>query len=479
MLLKQGKTNWNYILIVVVLAVIVIGGVWWCSQTPTEGEKICQDRCGNEICEEVVCLAVGCPCPETKESCPQDCEDETANREIYYSERGGFSFYYPEDWIINEKYPYPPYYEGGDKEIKILAQLIDDIPNTSGACRESSKETSESIKAKILTATEGEDFTQSWWEMKVVSVASVRRSQTGIPYVIGIDTCVGRAEKTSPANHLAFISLFYIDNVQIEVWMTFDERHLQGIKIAGLRSLANDIWNNRSTNKLLQERWQTFNRVIDTIEPIDETAAWKTYRNEEIGIEFEYPSILGTPEVLYVDNTQKESKDVFNGKKIDIYFKENGYGWIYFAAYTSNYRGFKEFLAFTGSDNIASECPNPLIYGEAGEACKIIEVAGEKAIWDNYFIEDECAASFGSRIYFNNKSPSIYKGLKLTFFLKDAREKVLRLYNCIDEEEMRKSYSDEAVIQSRNIMERRNLSEDDLQRLELIDQLLSTFRFLE
>jgi hypothetical protein len=35
--------------------------------------KICVDRCGDGICQEVVCLGSGCPCAETVASCPQDC----------------------------------------------------------------------------------------------------------------------------------------------------------------------------------------------------------------------------------------------------------------------------------------------------------------------------------------------------------------------------------------------------------------------
>jgi hypothetical protein len=38
-----------------------------------KNEKFCKDLCGDGICQEVVCLAVGCPCAETKESCPSDC----------------------------------------------------------------------------------------------------------------------------------------------------------------------------------------------------------------------------------------------------------------------------------------------------------------------------------------------------------------------------------------------------------------------
>ncbi len=38
-----------------------------------EEEPICVDMCGDGICQEIVCMAVGCPCAETPENCPQDC----------------------------------------------------------------------------------------------------------------------------------------------------------------------------------------------------------------------------------------------------------------------------------------------------------------------------------------------------------------------------------------------------------------------
>ncbi len=34
---------------------------------------VCVDRCGDGICQEVVCLAIGCPCAESMGQCPQDC----------------------------------------------------------------------------------------------------------------------------------------------------------------------------------------------------------------------------------------------------------------------------------------------------------------------------------------------------------------------------------------------------------------------
>ena len=36
-------------------------------------KKVCKDLCGDGICQTIVCLAVGCPCAETAESCPEDC----------------------------------------------------------------------------------------------------------------------------------------------------------------------------------------------------------------------------------------------------------------------------------------------------------------------------------------------------------------------------------------------------------------------
>jgi hypothetical protein len=32
-----------------------------------KGGDVCTDRCGDGICQRIVCMAVGCPCPETPE----------------------------------------------------------------------------------------------------------------------------------------------------------------------------------------------------------------------------------------------------------------------------------------------------------------------------------------------------------------------------------------------------------------------------
>jgi len=37
-------------------------------------ESICVDQCGDGVCDEFVCQGEGCPCAETLDSCPADCQ---------------------------------------------------------------------------------------------------------------------------------------------------------------------------------------------------------------------------------------------------------------------------------------------------------------------------------------------------------------------------------------------------------------------
>lgn len=40
----------------------------------SEGAAICRDTCGNGTCEQIVCMAQGCPCAESPDNCPSDCD---------------------------------------------------------------------------------------------------------------------------------------------------------------------------------------------------------------------------------------------------------------------------------------------------------------------------------------------------------------------------------------------------------------------
>lgn len=37
-------------------------------------QRNCENLCGDGTCQEIVCLAIGCPCPETPTTCPEDCK---------------------------------------------------------------------------------------------------------------------------------------------------------------------------------------------------------------------------------------------------------------------------------------------------------------------------------------------------------------------------------------------------------------------
>ena len=41
---------------------------------PRAAPKACKDLCGDGVCQEIVCMALGCPCPENADTCPKDCK---------------------------------------------------------------------------------------------------------------------------------------------------------------------------------------------------------------------------------------------------------------------------------------------------------------------------------------------------------------------------------------------------------------------
>jgi len=45
--------------------------------TSTTTQPKCKSLYGDGICQTIVCQAIGCPCPETSVSCPQDCKSTT------------------------------------------------------------------------------------------------------------------------------------------------------------------------------------------------------------------------------------------------------------------------------------------------------------------------------------------------------------------------------------------------------------------
>lgn len=48
------------------------GKVFVDNSTGSDGS--CKDLCGDGRCQQIVCMAIGCPCPESTTSCPKDCK---------------------------------------------------------------------------------------------------------------------------------------------------------------------------------------------------------------------------------------------------------------------------------------------------------------------------------------------------------------------------------------------------------------------
>jgi len=77
--LTQGKTNWKFLLIVVVLAAIVGGGtIWLVKEQEAQFAKL----------------------PEIK--VPEKVKDETADWQIYKNEEWGLEMKYPTDWNLSD-----------------------------------------------------------------------------------------------------------------------------------------------------------------------------------------------------------------------------------------------------------------------------------------------------------------------------------------------------------------------------------------
>jgi len=216
---------------------------------------------------------------------------------------------------------------------------------------------------------------------------------------------------------------------------------------------------------------------IEEIQLEDETAGWQTYRNEEIGIAFDYPPFFELSQLIITDHSQSEHPEIFFGKKAIISLNEPDRDiYIFFKAHTPDYKAFKEG-PFTGNKDAFLTCPEPLSYSYKGEVCKIIIFPWGEAVFANSFLEDEGDVSLYTKIYFNNIIESEYRGLEFTIALRDINNKMGHIF-VEDGWQGERVYS-EARTQSENIINQENLSAEDKNALKLFNQITSTFRFVE
>lgn len=212
---------------------------------------------------------------------------------------------------------------------------------------------------------------------------------------------------------------------------------------------------------------------------VDETADWKT-SIKELGINLklsnEFIEVFGLPYKSY----EKEGKV---GKAINFNFAMmNDYRGLMLTAYTSNYEPpLNETWAFNdwvGAEDVVKTCPKQLEYS-SDRVCKIIEINEEKAVFETYLSFLEASCMFDVRAYFNNHSSSPYKGLNFYISLPDTSDKICKYYYLASEDSNSEALKSEFYTQSKNIMENKNLSEEDSKRLRLFEQMLSALKFSE
>jgi|GEM_PF-5602949 len=216
-----------------------------------------------------------------------------------------------------------------------------------------------------------------------------------------------------------------------------------------------------------------------------ETTDWQIYRNEEIGIEFRYPEeIFGNPFLAWGEEASKSMGIIFSFSEKKHAAPEE-YSGVYFVAYMPDYKIIPPgFGIFTGDDNITTYCPESLKVKitPTGDwkMCKVIKIVGQKAIFETFATNYECCFDFWVSVYFNNQSESPYKGLvfKITSGLESYNELVSFMPNCTEEGDKEK-FKQAFYGQSINILENKNLSENDKVKLDAFHQILSTFKFIE
>jgi len=108
-------------------------------------EAVCNNQCGDKTCQEVVCQAIGCPCAETKENCPQDCK---VKNEINAEEHRSVVANFVQSLLqVADR-------EGGiGEQVRVIAQQQNDSKNTTTQAIEKVEK-----RNKIKTFLFGSDY---------------------------------------------------------------------------------------------------------------------------------------------------------------------------------------------------------------------------------------------------------------------------------------------------------------------------------
>lgn len=201
-----------------------------------------------------------------------------------------------------------------------------------------------------------------------------------------------------------------------------------------------------------------------------DTFLWPTYTNKEIGIEFKYDS--GYNYII-------EKLPSIAGEIIIVYFYPPYNNFLNsdfsFIALSSDYWDLGDIYNFIRKD---ISCPDELDYDKKGNVCRIIKVGEIDGIFENNF---DWISSPYSGVLFKNKTNSVYKhlmfSLNLDIIYKLDEDERLANYTELYPQELDRLYA-EALSYSKNVMERKNLSARDEAILYIMDEILSSVKFI-
>jgi hypothetical protein len=265
---------------------------------------------------------------------------------------------------------------------------------------------------------------------------------------------------------------------------------LSGVVLVGLivflqfpRTDETDEKTDLKSTEQTQTEVKTETKKLEEKEIITEAeiADRKTYKNENIGIEFQYQEkIFGNPFVAWEKDKSIGTIFSFSEEK----YRGREYSGLSFNTYAFDYPIIPPgFGVFIGDEDITSYCREPLKMKKTStgdwKMCKAIEIDGQKAIFETFASNYECCGSFDIFVYFNNQEISSYRGLVFSLYRLELENKMLRFMpSCTEGGDIEKFELD-FYTQSMNIMENKNLSEIDKEKLNAFNQMLSSFRFLE
>jgi hypothetical protein len=131
---------------------------------------------------------------------------------------------------------------------------------------------------------------------------------------------------------------------------------------------------------------------------------------------------------------------------------------------------------WTGKDDILESCTTSteLEY----RYCKLLEIDGEEAILETSYINYEGIGDVWVNVYFNSLGDYKYRGLNFSLFLADVNKNVGEFYYDKAPTDSDKPMS-RFYTQSQNILQNKNLSEKDQEKLDLFNEMLESLEFIK